>query len=254
MPSAHTKSPRAASRTPLIEVTKLSKVYVNDAVETPVLFDIDLRVQSGEFMAIMGPSGSGKSTLMHILGFLDRPTHGKYRFLGKDTAGRTDDELAIIRATKVSFVFQAFHLLPRATVLENVMLPLLYHPTIPSAERQHRAQAAINAVGLFERTNFLTSQLSGGQKQRTAIARSLVTEPQVIFADEPTGNLDSVSGIQVMGALEKLHASGHTIILVTHERSTAEFADRIVHILDGRIASDSRSHSRRSSSGLTSLK
>jgi putative ABC transport system ATP-binding protein len=254
MQRAAAKAEKSAPKSPLIDVYRVSKIYVNDGIETPVLFDIDLQIHSGEFIAVMGPSGSGKSTLMHILGFLDRPTSGRYRFLGKDIAGRSDDDLALIRATKVSFVFQAFHLLARASVLENVMLPLLYHPTIPSSERQSRALKAIDTVGLTERADFLTSQLSGGQKQRTAIARALVTEPQVIFADEPTGNLDSASGIQVMDALEQLHQAGHTIILVTHEQSTAEFADRIVHILDGRIASDSRSHRRRTASGLTSLK
>ncbi|TSC59065.1 MAG: putative ABC transport system ATP-binding protein [Candidatus Peregrinibacteria bacterium Greene0416_62] len=239
---------------PLISLTGLHKSYFNEEVETPVLHGIDLKIDSGEFIAIMGPSGSGKSTLMHILGFLDRPTKGTYAFLGEDTSEKNDDALALIRATKVSFVFQAFHLLPRATVLENVMLPLLYHPGIAPSDREAYARKAIASVGLSDRESFLSSQLSGGQKQRTAIARALVTEPALIFADEPTGNLDSASGLQVMEVLEKLNAAGHTIILVTHERSTAEFADRIVHIKDGLIESDTRSHKRRRASADVKLK
>lgn len=239
---------------PLIEVRKLSKAYVNDGVETPVLFDIDLKITKGEFVAIMGPSGSGKSTLMHILGFLDSHTGGDYLFQGEPTGVMTDDELARIRATRVSFVFQAFNLLPRTTVLENVLLPLVYHPTIPAAERPSRALKAIDIVGLNERKNFLSSQLSGGQKQRVAIARALVTDPEVIFADEPTGNLDSQSGIAVMEALQNLHKQGHTIILVTHERTTAEHAQRIIHIKDGRIVSDSSDFSRRVAGDVRTLK
>ena len=238
----------------LISITGLHKSYFNEEVETAVLHGIDLKIDSGEFIAIMGPSGSGKSTLMHILGFLDRPTKGVYRFLGEDTSKKTDDELAAIRATKVSFVFQAFHLLPRATVLENVMLPLLYHPGIAPADREKYARKAIASVGLTDRSSFFSSQLSGGQKQRVAIARALVTEPAFIFADEPTGNLDSASGLQVMEVLEKLNAAGHTIILVTHERTTAEFADRIVLMKDGIVESDTQSHKRRKANDDVQLK
>jgi len=222
----------------LIEITKLTKSYDNDGVVTPVLHGLDLTIEKGEFVAIMGPSGSGKSTLMHILGFLDTQTTGEYVFQGKISKVFTEDDLARIRATRVSFVFQAFNLLPRTTVLENVMLPLLYHPTIPFAEREERAMEAIGLVGLTDRATYLSSQLSGGQKQRVAIARALVTNPDVIFADEPTGNLDSGSGVAVMEALQTLHDKGHTIILVTHERKTAEHAERIIHILDGRIDQD----------------
>ena len=238
----------------LISLSGLHKSYFNEEIETAVLHGIDLDIEKGEFIAIMGPSGSGKSTLMHILGFLDRPTTGTYHFLGEDTAGKNDDELAAIRATKVSFVFQAFHLLPRATVLENVLLPLLYHPGIAPADRENYAQKAIASVGLSDRATFFSSQLSGGQKQRVAIARALVTEPELIFADEPTGNLDSASGLQVMEVLEKLNQAGHTIILVTHERTTAEFADRIVHIKDGLIESDTKSHKRRRAGTAVQLK
>ena len=233
-----------ASRPALIDIRHLGKSYFNEEIETPVLFGINLTIEKGEFVAIMGPSGSGKSTLMHILGFLDLHTTGEYLFQGSPTESMSDDALARIRATRVSFVFQAFNLLPRTTVLQNVMLPLLYHPTIKESERFDRAQCAIDVVGLTDRKDFLSSQLSGGQKQRVAIARALVTEPEVIFADEPTGNLDSASGVAVMEALQQLHRDGHTIILVTHERATAEHAERIIHIRDGRIASDSRDFKR----------
>lgn len=224
--------------TPLIETRHLTKSYFNDGIETPVLFDINLKIQKGEFVSIMGPSGSGKSTLMHILGFLDSHTTGDYLFQGHQTVTMTDDALARIRATRVSFVFQAFNLLPRTTVLQNVMLPLLYHPTIPERERMERALKAVETVGLMERKDFLSSQLSGGQKQRVAIARALVTDPDVIFADEPTGNLDSASGVAIMEAVQTLNDHGHTIILVTHERTTAMHAKRIINIRDGRIESD----------------
>lgn len=224
---------------PLIDIQHLGKSYFNDDVETPVLFDVNLQIRKGEFVSIMGPSGSGKSTLMHILGFLDSHTTGEFLFQGKPTVTMNDDDLARIRATRVSFVFQAFNLLPRTTVLQNVMLPLIYHPTIPESERLKRTLQAIDLVGLTERKDFLSSQLSGGQKQRVAIARALVTDPDVIFADEPTGNLDSASGVAVMEALQTLNDKGHTIILVTHERATAQHAKRIIHIRDGKIESDS---------------
>jgi putative ABC transport system ATP-binding protein len=228
----------SANASPLIEIRGLNKSYVNDDVETPVLYDVNLVIKKGEFVAIMGPSGSGKSTLMHILGFLDNLSSGTYLFQGQPTRTFSDDELATIRATRVSFVFQSFNLLPRTTVYENVMLPLLYHPTIPVAERPARVLEAIRSVGLMERKDFLSSQLSGGQKQRVAIARALVTNPDVIFADEPTGNLDSQSGIAVMEALQELNNAGHTIVLVTHESTTAAHAKRIIRIHDGRIESD----------------
>ncbi len=239
---------------PLLETRALYKSYENDGVLTPVLFDISLTIEKGEFVSIMGPSGSGKSTLMHILGFLDFHTTGDYLFQGQPTRTFNDDDLARIRATRVSFVFQSFNLLPRTTVLENVMLPLLYHPTIVASEREPRALAAIATVGLEDRKNYLSSQLSGGQKQRVAIARSLVTNPDVIFADEPTGNLDSASGVAVMEALQKLNNEGHTIILVTHEQTTAQHAKRIIRIKDGRVESDSTDFKRVLAGGISSLK
>lgn len=226
------------SKSPLIEIQDLQKSYFNDGLETPVLHNINLVIEKGEFVAIMGPSGSGKSTLMHILGFLDSQTGGKFLFQGEAAQAMNDDDLARIRATRVSFVFQAFNLLPRTTVRQNVLLPLIYHPSIPASEREERAARAIDIVGLKERADYLSSQLSGGQKQRVAIARALVTDPDVIFADEPTGNLDSASGIAVMQALQSLNDQGHTIILVTHELTTAQHAKRIIRIRDGRIESD----------------
>ncbi|MDB4979104.1 MAG: ABC-type antimicrobial peptide transport system ATPase component [Candidatus Peribacteria bacterium] len=239
---------------PLIEIQDLSKSYFNDGVETPVLFHLNLKIHKGEFVAIMGPSGSGKSTLMQILGFLDAHTNGEYIFQGEPTQALDDDALARIRATRVSFVFQAFNLLPRTTVLQNVMLPLIYHPTIPSGERQKRAERAIELVGLTPRTDYLSSQLSGGQKQRVAIARALVTNPDVIFADEPTGNLDSASGVAVMQALKKLNDDGHTIILVTHELGTAQHAKRIIRIKDGHVESDTSDFTRLNTESAHNLK
>jgi len=184
---------------------------------------------------VMGPSGSGKSTLLHILGFLDRHTGGTYRFDGKVMEDFSDDEIAYVRNTRMGFVFQSFNLLPRTNVLDNVMLPLTYSE-IPQSEWYERAITAIQSVGLEHRIEHEPSQLSGGEKQRTAIARALVMQPRVIFADEPTGNLDSTSGQQVMEILERLNEEeGHTIVLITHETYTAETAERIIHMLDGKI-------------------
>jgi len=228
----------------VIELANIKKSYLNGGVETAVLHGIDLTIKRGEFLSIMGPSGSGKSTLMHLLGFLDKPTSGDYLFLGKKTEYSDDDALAEIRSERVSFVFQSFNLLPRTTVLQNVIVPMLYNPLIPKNQREKRALSAIATVGLSDRATYLTSQLSGGQQQRVAIARSLVTDPDIIFADEPTGNLDSASGIGVLQALQTLHRDGHTIILVTHELTTAQHAERIIHLRDGRIESDSRDFKR----------
>ena len=232
------------TKSPLIEIRQLSKSYFNDAVETSVLHNVDLKIEQGEFTAIMGPSGSGKSTLMHILGFLDTPTHGEYFFEGQPTKHLDEDALALIRGRKVSFVFQSFNLLPRTSVLANVMLPLLYQPGTSKENREKKAKEAIEIVGLTDRIGNLSNQLSGGQQQRVAIARALVTKPDVIFADEPTGNLDSASGIAVMRTLQDLHTKGHTIILVTHEKTTAEHAERIIHITDGRIDADTKNMKR----------
>lgn len=241
------------SSNPLIETIGLYKSYFNEGMETPVLFDINLKITNGDFVAIMGPSGSGKSTLMHILGFLDVPSKGHYHFKGESTEEKQEDDLAHIRAESVSFVFQSFNLLPRTTVYDNVLLPLLYGKT-PTEERRERTLKAIESVGLADRAWYYSNQLSGGQQQRVAIARALVTEPEVIFADEPTGNLDSASGTHVMGILQRLHKKGHTIILVTHERATAEHAERILRIHDGRIIADDRGFTQRLASKTAPLK
>lgn len=221
----------------LISVTDLKKDYVNEEVVTPVLRGLTFSIDQGEFVSIMGPSGSGKSTLMHILGFLDTSTSGKYFFADRDVSQLTELELASMRRDKVGFVFQAFNLLPRASALENVLLPLIY-TNVRATERIQRATELLASVGLGHRLNNTPGQLSGGEKQRVAIARALVNNPEVIFADEPTGNLDSKSGLQVMKILQDLNEQGHTIILVTHERYTAEHAKRVLQIRDGLIVSD----------------
>ena len=219
----------------LIRIDNLKKDYLTDTLVTPVLFGVSFEIKAGEFVSIMGPSGSGKSTLMHILGFLDRPTSGEYLFEGRNTTTFTDDELAELRNESIGFVFQAFNLLPRTTVLDNVKLPLLYSKKTNQTER---AKKALEAVGLGHRLDFFTNQISGGEKQRVAIARALATDPAVIFADEPTGNLDSKSGNTVMRILQKLNDEGKTIILVTHENETAEHAKRLIRLKDGKLVED----------------
>jgi ABC-type lipoprotein export system ATPase subunit len=208
---------------------------MNDGVPTPVLHGIDFSMEQGEFVAIMGPSGSGKSTLMHILSFLDRPTSGLYEFEGRDTSSFSKDYLAELRNERIGFVFQSFNLLARTTVLDNVKLPLMY-----SKKKNHDdlAKKALMDVGLSHRLGFFTNQISGGEKQRVAIARALVCDPAVIFADEPTGNLDSKSGNVVLNILQELNNKGHTIILVTHEMDTANHAKRIIRVKDGKIVGD----------------
>ena len=220
----------------LIEINNLYKEYGTGELVTPVLRGLDFKIESGEFVSIMGPSGSGKSTLMHILGLLDRATSGQYYLDGREVLGLDDEELARLRNQKIGFVFQAFNLLPRTSVLENVMLPLTYSDKKVNAEA--RAKEVLESVGLGHRLNYFTNQISGGEKQRVAIARALVNRPSVIFADEPTGNLDSKSGIQIMEILQALNDAGNTIILVTHETFTAEHAKRIIRVKDGLIISD----------------
>jgi len=219
----------------LINIKNLKKDYDTDGVITSVLHDLSFKIEKGEFVAIMGPSGSGKSTLMHILSFLDRPTSGLYEFEGRDTKDFNDRYLAELRNERVGFVFQSFNLLPRTSVLDNVKLPLLY-----SQKKNHDelAKKALDAVGLSHRLNYYTNQISGGEKQRVALARALVCDPAVIFADEPTGNLDSKSGNTVMYILQQLNDQGRTVILVTHETDTANHAKRILRIKDGNLVSD----------------
>lgn len=225
---------------PLIEIKNIEKTYYNDGVDTPVLHGVSFSVEPGEFVAIMGPSGSGKSTLLHVLGFLDHPTGGEYRFDGKTMDDYSKEEIARVRNKKFGFVFQAFNLLARTTVLENVKLPLLYSDT-PESTWNDLARQAIESVGLSHRLNHESSQLSGGEKQRVAIARALVNDPLVVFADEPTGNLDSKSGQVVMDIIQQLfEKQGKTVILITHETYTAEHAERIITMRDGNIESDKK--------------
>jgi putative ABC transport system ATP-binding protein len=223
----------------MIEVKGLEKIYKSDSVGTPVLHGISFNIGLGEFVAIMGPSGSGKSTLMHIMGFLDRPTKGIYKFEGKSIDELNDDELARIRNKRMGFIFQTYNLLPRTTVFDNVKLPLIYSGLDKKTEND-LVKEAIAAVGLSHRINFYPNQLSGGEQQRVAIARALVNNPSVIFADEPTGNLDSKSGKIIMLLLQELNDRGHTIVLVTHEKYTSEHAKRIIHLYDGRLVSDEK--------------
>lgn len=229
---------------PLIEIKDLKKNYHNDSVDTFALCGVSFNVNAGEFIAIMGPSGSGKSTLLHVLGFLDDYTAGEYRFDGKTVFDYSKDEIAHVRNEKMGFIFQAFNLLARTSVLDNVKLPLVYSST-PQEQWDGLALKAIEAVGLSHRLHHHPSQLSGGEQQRVAIARAIVNNPNVIFADEPTGNLDSKSGGQIMEVIQKLHDEGHTIILITHETYTAEHAERIITLRDGKVEKDVKVSNRR---------
>jgi putative ABC transport system ATP-binding protein len=223
---------------PILEIRDVVKIYSTAADETPALGGVSFRVEPGEFVAIMGPSGSGKSTLMNIIGCLDRPTVGTYVLDGVDVADMDEDQLAEIRATRIGFVFQSFNLLPRSTVMRNVILPMIY-TKVAVGERQARAAQALEAVGLDEnRWYHKTNELSGGQMQRVAIARALVNDPAIILADEPTGNLDTKTGEIILDTFRRLQAQGRTIILITHENSVAAHADRTVHLRDGLVVDD----------------
>jgi putative ABC transport system ATP-binding protein len=228
----------------LFSLKDVSRDYVNGEVVTRALRGVSVEINSGEFLAIMGPSGSGKSTLMHILGFLDTHTGGEYIFDGKNVSGLSEIELAKLRQDKVGFVFQAFNLLSKSTVVQNVMLPLVYG-SFSKAERHKRADSAIEAVGMEHRRMHFSNQLSGGEKQRVAIARALVNNPSVIFADEPTGNLDTKTGTQILDLLAELHDEGHTIVMVTHEEEAAEYASRILRLRDGKLESDTSNGKKR---------
>lgn len=221
----------------VIHLQGITKAYMQGEHRLTVLKSIDLAVNAGEFVAIMGPSGSGKSTLMNILGCLDQPTAGSYKLMGQDVAGLSRDARARVRLHTLGFVFQGFHLLSRTTALENVELPLLYS-NIPTDERRKRARSALLRVGLQGREDHTPAQLSGGQQQRVAIARALVNQPQLLLADEPTGNLDSQTSLEVMVLLQELNQEGLTMILVTHEPDIASYASRIVLVRDGQIVSD----------------
>lgn len=223
----------------VIDIQGITKTYVNGKLSVPVLHGIDLQVNKGEFVSIMGPSGSGKSTFMNILGCLDRPTTGSYRLNGDEVANLSDDELAFVRNKQIGFVFQSFNLLTKLTALENVALPMIY-AGMDKKSRNERAAALLSSVGLGDRMDHLPSELSGGQRQRVAIARALANNPAIIMADEPTGNLDSKSTIDVMNIFRGLYDEGRTIILVTHEPEIATYASRNVVLRDGLIVEDSQ--------------
>ena len=221
----------------LIETRDLWKTYVMGSEEIHALRGVSIQIDRGEYVAIMGPSGSGKSTLMNLIGCLDTPTKGSYLLNGKQVSQMNDNELARIRNEEIGFVFQTFNLLPRASALHNVELPLVY-AAVPSKDRQARARAALDKVELSERMNHRPNELSGGQRQRVAIARALVNNPSILLADEPTGNLDSKTGNEIMGLFDRLHAAGNTIILVTHEADIAGYARRAIHLRDGQVEKD----------------
>lgn len=226
----------------MIEIQNVTKTYASGDNQTQALKGVTFTIKDGEFVAIMGPSGSGKSTLMHIIGALDTPTGGKYFLDGKDVSELTEDELGEIRKKHIGFVFQAFNLLPRTTVLRNVELPLMY-AEVPKAEREVLAKKALLAAGMSEdRFSYFSNQLSGGQMQRVAIARALVNNPSLILADEPTGNLDTKTGEIVLGTFQKLNREGHTVVLITHEREVAEHAQKIIFLRDGAIVKEETTH------------
>ena len=231
-------------RDSLIKVSGLNKIYRTDDLELKVLSDINLHIDAGEFVAIMGPSGSGKSTLMHILGVLDLPTSGTYYLDGQNVGSLSDDELADIRNKKIGFVFQAYNLLPRTSAVENVMLPMDY-AGIPDTDQLILAKRVLAMMGLSDRLDHPPNKLSGGQQQRVAIARALVMQPAIILADEPTGNIASVQAEEIIAIFQKLNADGHTIIMITHELNIAEHAKRIIHLFDGRVIEDGNGHQQR---------
>jgi len=223
----------------LIETRDLWKTYQMGSEEIHALRGVSIVIEKGEYVAIMGPSGSGKSTLMNLIGCLDTPSQGSYLLNGKQVSQMNDDELARIRNEEIGFVFQTFNLLPRATALHNVELPLVY-AGVSGKRRLERARGALEKVELLDRQTHRPNQLSGGQRQRVAIARALVNDPSILLADEPTGNLDSKTGIEIMGVFEKLHAAGNTVVLVTHEADIAAYAHRAIHIRDGQVERDVR--------------
>ena len=221
----------------MIEMHNLTKAYRTSDIETTALDTINLEVNAGEFIAIMGPSGCGKSTLLNVMGMLDSPDSGRYAFLDEDVAGYGESKLADIRKRNIGFIFQSFNLVDELTVAENVMLPLLYQK-VPASERDQRVQSVLERIGIAHRANHRPQQLSGGQQQRVAVARAVVNNPKLILADEPTGNLDTTNGEEVLELLNQLNGDGTTIVMVTHDQGHADHASRVVHMLDGRVLSE----------------
>ncbi len=245
------------SKNPIIECKNLGRAFTTGDIVTHALKSATCTITKGEFVSIMGPSGSGKSTLMHLMSFLDKPTSGTYYFKGLDTKDFSEKKLSKLRNQEIGFVFQSFNLLSSVNIYDNVELPLLYDFYTKSESKEKRKSRVLNAlksVGMLHRKNHKTNQLSGGEKQRVAIARALVNNPEIIFADEPTGNLDSKSGNKVMRILQDLHSKGHTIILVTHEQATAEHGTRILNLIDGEIVKDEPVNIRRIANKTDSLK
>jgi len=223
----------------VIELIDIKKTYYTEGKETPVLFGIDFKIEEGEYVGIMAPSGTGKSTLLNVLGTLDKPTGGKYLFRNRDLTELSDDELSKLRNKSFGFVFQLFNLLNRISVLDNVLLPLLYTENYPK-DAKERALRLLSMVGLSERVHFKPNALSGGQQQRVAIARALINDPDLLLADEPTGNLDSKSSMEILEIFDEIHKRGKTVIVVTHERDVAERAERIITLKDGRVFKDEK--------------
>jgi len=226
-------------RKSIIDFKGISRFFQVGTETVKALLEVDILIQENEFVAIMGPSGSGKSTMMNILGCLDTPTAGSYNLNGQDVSKMTDNELADVRNKEIGFIFQTFNLLPRSTALENVTLPLVY-AGISKSERVSRAEKTLESVGLSDRMKHRPNELSGGQRQRVAVARALINNPSLVLADEPTGNLDSKTSVEILGLLEDIHRLGNTIIVVTHEEEVAQHAHRIIRMLDGRIFSDEK--------------
>jgi len=221
----------------MIQLTTLTKVYRTEEIETTALNEIDLHIKKGEFLSIMGPSGCGKSTLMNLIGLIDSPSSGSYKFLDEEVGGYSERKRAVLRKHHIGFVFQSFNLIDDLTVFQNVELPMVY-AKVGASERKKRVEDALERMNMMHRRNHYPQQLSGGQQQRVAVARAIVNEPELILADEPTGNLDTANGNEVMGILSDLHKAGSTVVMVTHSQACAQYGDRVIHILDGKVIAE----------------